>query len=94
LEIRIEKVERRRVRLIIKGEDYTPGNLIQEALLADDRIEGAGYYIAHPLLQEMVFEVRFKEDVDDPFAIILEDVERLKEEIKGLRENLAKKFKG
>ncbi len=94
MDIRIEKKSAKRIRLIIKGQDYTLGNLIQEALLRDDRIEGAGFYISHPLLKEMILEVRFKKEIENPLDIIIEDVEKFKDEMSNIKREIIKAVKG
>lgn len=85
MDIRFEVVDKRRVRFVIKEGDYTIGNLIQQALLADENVETAGYYISHPLIKDLIFEVRFKRAVKDPVEVIRQDVERLKEGIEELK---------
>lgn len=88
MEIYIEEKGRKRIRFVIKGGDYTLGNLIQEALLSDERVEGAGYHISHPLLKEMIFEIRFKKSVKDPFAIVKEDLEKFKKGIVNIKKKV------
>ena len=94
MDIKIEKKSNKRIRLILKNQDYTLGNLIQEALLRDNRIEGAGFYISHPLIKELILEVRFKEKVENPIDIIIEDIEKFKEELSNIREEILKTVSG
>lgn len=94
MDIKIEKKSDKRIRLIIKDQDYTLGNLIQEALLRDKRVEGAGFYISHPLLKELILEVRFKNKVEDPISIIIEDIEKFKGELANIKKEILKVVKG
>lgn len=88
MEVRIDRIDKKRIRFVIKGEDYTLGNLIQEALLLNDNVETAGYYITHPLSKEMLFEVRFKKAVEDPIKIIKDSVEKLRMDLIEVRKKL------
>ena len=90
LKIEIEKRSGKRIRLIIEGQDYTLGNLLQEALLRDDRVEGAGFYITHPLIKKMILEIRFKSEVNDPLSIIIEDINKFKTDLLNIRELILK----
>ena len=90
MEIKIEYINKKRVRFTIKGEDYTLGNLVQEALLKNENIETAGYYITHPLSKEMLFEVRFKKSVKNPIEIIRNSVEKLCKELIEVEKKLKK----
>ena len=90
MKIEIEKRGKKRIRLILENEDYTIGNLLQEALLRDSRIEGAGFYITHPLIKKLVLEVRFKKEVENPLDIIIEDVNKFKEDLMNIKKEILK----
>ncbi len=79
MEIQVLKVEGGRLRLKIIGETFTFGNLLQKALLEDERILGAGFHRPHPLKKEIVFDIYFKDDVkpEEYRSIIIENVERM-----------------
>ncbi len=93
LEIKILKVEDKMVRFSVVGEDYTLGNLLQNALLDDERILGAGFYISHPLSKELVFTVYFKRKTSFKNAkkVILQNVEKIKNQLLDIKNEIVKK---
>lgn len=80
----------KKIKLRIKGEDYTLGNLLQKALLEDERVEGAGFIIPHPLKKEIVMHVFMKNEDDDPIQVIKEGIERLKRDMENIKEAIRK----
>lgn len=46
------------LKLEIRGESRTFGNLIQHELLNDENVEYAGYDVPHPLVRSMIIYVR------------------------------------
>lgn len=80
MEIEILKVEDKMIRFSIKGEDYTLGNLLQNAFLADKRVMGAGFYISHPLSKKIIFTIFLKRKTNPSTAkkIIIGNVEKIK----------------
>lgn len=66
------------LKIMIKGEDYTLGNILQPFLLRDNRLMGAGYYISHPLSKELVITLYFKRktDIERAKKILLENIDK------------------
>jgi len=91
MDIEIIEVKENYLKMKILEEDYTLGNVIQKALLDDERIIGAGFYIPHPLKQEMIFEVFFKDNIPmkEWKNIIIEDIKNIREYIAKIKEKLA-----
>jgi len=96
MNIEIIEVKDRYIKMRILGEDHTLGNIIQQALLDDDRILGAGFYIPHPLHKELIFEIFFNEKVkaDEKKKIILEDLEKMKNYIEEIKEKTRELLEG
>jgi DNA-directed RNA polymerase subunit L len=92
MDIKVEKAGKYRLKLIIKGEDYTLGNLIQHALMQNENIEGAGFHITHPLIKEMVFEIRLKKNLRKPLKIIVDDIEKFIDKIVNIKEEIIKEI--
>jgi DNA-directed RNA polymerase II subunit RPB11 len=90
MDIEIIECKEKYIKMKIKNEDHTLGNILQKALLDDERILGAGFYIPHPLHKELVFEVFFNEElpVEERKRIILENVEAAKKYILDIKERL------
>ncbi len=93
MEIRVLKVEDKMIRFSIVGEDYTLGNLLQNALLEDARILGAGFFISHPLSKELVFTIYFKRKTSFKSAkkIILQNIEKIKNQLLDIKDDLVSK---
>ncbi len=83
MEVEVLSLEDRSIRFKVVGEDYTMGNLIQEMLLKDKRVEGTGFVVPHPLKKEIVVNVFLAEG--DPVDVIRENAERFKEYLGGLK---------
>ena len=58
MKITILKRKSNELKLEIEGEGHTLCNLLQKALLEDDRIEMAAYDIPHPLFSNSTVYVR------------------------------------
>lgn len=76
----------------IKGEDYTIGNLLQEFILKDQRVVGAGFTISHPLTKELVFTVFFKRKTSPKTArkIVMENINKVVEYLDNLNKKVSK----
>jgi DNA-directed RNA polymerase subunit L len=92
LDIKIERTGKNRLRFIVKGEDHTLGNLIQHALMEDENIESAGFHVSHPLLKEMIFEVRFKQGIRKPINLIAKDLERFIDKLINIKNEMLTKI--
>jgi len=90
MDIKIIEIKENYLKMKVLDEDYTLGNIIQKALLDDEKIIGAGFYIPHPLKREMIFEIFFKDDVPmkDWKNIIIEDIKNIREYITKIKEKL------
>lgn len=90
MEVNIIKIEKGRLRLKISGETFTFGNVLQKALMDDDRIIGAGFHQPHPFQKEIIFDIFFKDDVPetDYRDIILERVDNMVKYLSELKESI------
>ncbi|MEM0056894.1 MAG: RpoL/Rpb11 RNA polymerase subunit family protein [Candidatus Geothermarchaeota archaeon] len=87
MKVEIQSFDNKMLRFVIKGCDYTLSNLLQFILLKDKNIQGAGFYVPHPLQREVVFTVFFKKATkwDEAKTIIMDDIRKLKEYILGIK---------
>jgi DNA-directed RNA polymerase subunit L len=92
LNVKIEKTKKGRLRFTVKGEDHTLGNLIQHALMNDENIETAGFFVSHPLLKEMIFEVRFKKKIRKPTNLIVKDLEKFIDKLTNIKNEILSKI--
>ncbi len=90
MEVQIVKIEKGRLRMKISGETFTFGNILQKALMDDDRILGAGFHQPHPFQKEIFFDVYFKEEVEESQyrEIIIECVEKMLNYLSELRDSI------
>jgi len=58
MKVKIVKEEGNELRLEIEGEGHTIGNLLQQELLEDKKVEIAGYDVPHPLISSTVIYIR------------------------------------
>ena len=86
LEVEILSSDKKTLQFKIVGEDHTLGNLIQDTLLQDKRVKGAGFVRPHPLHQEIVFNLFLKKG--DPIQVLRENVEKLKTYLDELRDEV------
>lgn len=89
MEVEILSQRDDKIKLRIKDEDYTLGNLLQKALLEDKRVEGAGFIAPHPLKKEIIMHIFLKKK-GDPIQVIKESIERLKKDIGDIKEAIQK----
>ena len=87
MKVEILKIEKGRMRLKIEGETFTFGNILQKALLEDDRILGAGFHQPHPFKKEIIFDIYFKDDVaiENYKKIVLESTKKMYDYISELK---------
>ncbi|MFQ5950730.1 MAG: RpoL/Rpb11 RNA polymerase subunit family protein [Candidatus Geothermarchaeales archaeon] len=88
MEVEILSSDEKTLKFKIVGEDHTLGNLIQEMLLRDKRVKGAGFTRPHPLEQEIVFNLFLNKG--DPLQVLSESVEKLKKFLDELRKKVEK----
>jgi len=79
MEVKILEKDGKIFKFSIKGEDYTIGNLLQEFILMDERVLGAGFTISHPLTKELVFTIFFKRKTSEKTArkIVLDNINKV-----------------
>ncbi len=79
MEVKILEKGDKIFKFSVKGEDYTIGNLLQEFVLEDNRVLGAGFTISHPLTKELVFTIFFKRKTSEKTAkkIILDNINKV-----------------
>lgn len=58
MKMRIIKEEGNELKLEIDGESHTLGNLLQQELLEDKKVEIAGYDVPHPLINSAIIYIR------------------------------------
>lgn len=83
MQVEVQSFDNKMLRFAIKGCDYTLSNLLQFILLKDRNIQGAGFYIPHPLQREVIFTVFFKKTVEwsEAKGIIMDNIRKLREYI-------------
>lgn len=59
-EVKVLEKEKNELKIEVEGEGHTFCNVVQKALLKDDRVELAGYNIPHPLIASPIIYVRTK----------------------------------
>jgi DNA-directed RNA polymerase subunit L len=91
VEVEIISQKDDRIKLRIKGEDYTLGNLLQKVLLEDEEVEGAGFLAPHPLKKEIIIQVFLKEK-GDPIRVVKDGIERLKRDLNNIKETIQKEL--
>jgi DNA-directed RNA polymerase subunit L len=88
LEIEIISSEEKMLKFRVTDEDHTLGNLVQDVLLNDDRVKGAGFTRPHPLRKEIVFSVFLNNG--DPLTVLRENVAEMKKFLGELTEAVEK----
>ncbi len=58
MEVNIIEEKGNELKLEIKDEGHTLGNLIQHELLKDKNIEYASYVVPHPLIKSMILYIK------------------------------------
>ncbi|NIM46372.1 MAG: RNA polymerase [Nitrososphaeria archaeon] len=76
MELEVISAEKASIEYKIIGEDYTLGNVLQDILLRDERVEGAGIKVPHPLKKEVIMIVSLREG--DPVEVVKENIGKLK----------------
>ena len=84
MKVTVIKEEGNELRLEIEGEGHTIGNLLQQELLEDKRVEISGYDIPHPLINSAILYIRTL-GKRSPRKVLKEALERLQEKIDKLQ---------
>ena len=84
------------MRIEIEGEGHTFCNVFQKALLDDETVETASYYIAHPLVSSPIVFVKMKENRKPekrPETVLKEAAEKIRHQTKEFRVSFEKALK-
>lgn len=93
MKIEVISKDQRKIKFKIFDEDHTLGNILEEMLLKDKRVKGAGFTVTHPLKKAVVMNVFLKTEKNDPLTVVEENIEKLKtylEDIRGTIKSLQK----
>lgn len=90
--VKVLKKSRNELRLEVEGEGHTFCNVIQKALLEDERVDLAGYSISHPLTASPVIYVRTKGQTK-PATVLKDAIGRVQKETGLFRTALEKALK-
>lgn len=75
MELKIAEIGKNFVKIVVKGEDHTYLNLLQNYLAEDEKVVFARYNISHPLKDEA--ELFVKTDGEDPIKVIMRANEKI-----------------
>uniref|UniRef100_A0A7J3ZJL9 DNA-directed RNA polymerase subunit Rpo11 n=1 Tax=Fervidicoccus fontis TaxID=683846 RepID=A0A7J3ZJL9_9CREN len=89
----IEKREENLVRIRVRGETHTLGNLIAKELQRREDVELAYYNIEHPLERSFVLLIRTKKG-RDPLEVLQDSLRSLREKLDRLEEVVRGALKG
>ena len=92
MKVRVLKKSQNELRLEVEGEGHTFCNVIQKALLEDERVDLAGYSIRHPLTSCPVIYVRTKGQ-SKPETALKDAVEEVQKETGSFRTALERALK-
>ena len=84
------------IRIEIEGESHTFCNVLQKALLEDESVETASYYISHPLVSNPILYVKVKDrrkTGKKPETILKDAAEEIQNQIKKFRVSFEKTLK-
>lgn len=86
MDIEIISQEPDYIRLKLIGESVTFGNILQEQLNEDKRVDGAGLLTPHPLKKEIIFQVYVNNG--DSIQVFQENIEKLKNKMLDLKKQI------
>ncbi|MDH5634785.1 MAG: DNA-directed RNA polymerase subunit L [Candidatus Bathyarchaeota archaeon] len=92
MKIKILKKSHNELKMEAKGEGHTFCNVIQKALLKDERVDLAGYSIPHPLTSSPVIYVRTRGQ-SKPETVLKDAIEEVQKESEAFRTALEKALK-
>jgi DNA-directed RNA polymerase subunit L len=96
MNVNILKKGANEIRIEIEGESHTFCNVLQKALLEDESVETASYYISHPLVSKPILYVKMKEKhkpEKKPETILEDAAEKILNQIKKFRVSFEKTLK-
>lgn len=91
MKIKIIAEEGNELKIEIEGEGHTLGNLLQQELLEDKKVEIAGYDVPHPLINSAIVYIRTR-GRKSPRKSLQEALKRLQDKIDTFQENVEKIF--
>lgn len=80
------------LKVEVEGETHTFCNVVQRALLKDERVEFAGYNIPHPLTANPVIYLRTKSRTK-PEVVLKDAVQQVQKDAEALRAAFNKALK-
>jgi DNA-directed RNA polymerase subunit L len=92
MKVKVLKKSHNELRLEVEGEGHTFCNVIQKALLEDERVDLAGYSVPHPLTSSPVIYIRTKGQ-SKPETVLKHAVEEVHKENGLFRTALEKALK-
>ena len=92
MKVKILIKSQKELRMEVEGEGHTFCNVIQNALLKDERVDLAGYGIQHPLTSSPVIYVRTKGQ-SKPETVLKNAVEEVRKQSDVFRTALEKALK-
>jgi len=92
MKVKILTKSQKELRMEVEGEGHTFCNVIQNALLKDERVDLAGYSVRHPLTSSPVIYVRTKGQ-SKPETMLKSAVEAVQKESDAFRTALEKALK-
>jgi len=92
MEVKILKKSHNELKMEATGEGHTFCNVIQKALLKDERVDLAGYSVPHPLTSNPVIYVRTRGQ-SKPETVLRDAIEEVQKESEAFRTALEKALK-
>ena len=92
MRVKILKKLRNELKMEVKGEGHTFCNVIQRALLNDERVDLAGYNVPHPLTSSPVIYVRTRGQTK-PETVLKDAIVEVQKEGAAFRTALKKALK-
>jgi DNA-directed RNA polymerase subunit L len=92
MKVKILKKLHNELKMEVKGEGHTLCNVIQKALLKDERVDLAGYSVPHPLTSSPVIYVRTRGQ-SKPETVLKDAIEEVHKESEAFRTALEKALK-
>ena len=92
MKVNILKKSRNELKMRATGEGHTFCNVIQKALLKDERVDLAGYRVPHPLTSSPVIYIRTRGQ-SKPETVLRDAIKEVRNESKAFRTALEKALK-
>ncbi|MFP3984893.1 MAG: DNA-directed RNA polymerase subunit L [Candidatus Bathyarchaeia archaeon] len=84
MKVKILNKAKNELKVEIDGESHTFCNVVQKALLKDERTDLAGYNLSHPLTSNPVIYLRTKKQ-SKPKNVLKKAVQSVQKDIEGFR---------